>query len=181
MPMCHRFVPFCMSSSLNYQTKKSFLIAPAPITAVVKTVTAQISGANPTWDVNERRVAKFVKKEINTGTTSSSTAAGRTMTDAKPDTMKVGKFKFTSPIAKLKKKKAAKEELLKSAIKEAAPNGGDPVSPVKMTAVDVVTPVKEVAAEAVDAAKETVEMAKDAYKDEKEKDSEPCCSACVIC
>ena len=78
-------------------------------------------------------------------------------------TKKTTKFKFTSPIAKLKKKKAAKEESLASAIKEAAPAAKDAVTPVKM------------------AAEETVETAKDAYKEEKESDSEPCCSGCVVC
>ena len=145
-PHCLRPAP---SSYTQTQTSES---APAPITAVVKTVSAQLSNDHPDWEVNERRVAKFVKK---------------TMTDpnagAASGTKKTTKFKFTSPIAKLKKKKAAKEESLASAIKEAAPAAKDAVTPVKM------------------AAEETVETAKDAYKEEKESDSEPCCSGCVVC
>ena len=145
-PHCLRPAP---SSYTQTQTSES---APAPITAVVKTVSTQISNDHPDWEVNERRVAKFVKK---------------TMTDpnagAASGTKKTTKFKFTSPIAKLKKKKAAKEESLASAIKEAAPAAKDAVTPVKM------------------AAEETVETAKDAYKEEKESDSEPWCGGCVIC
>ena len=150
---------------LHTQTTKSEA-APAPITALVKTVSAQISNDHPDWEVNERRVAKFVKKTMTDPTTAGSGATGTTK--------KTTKFKFTSPIAKLKKKKAAKEESLASAIKEAAPAAKEAVSPVKMAAEDVVK-------ETVDAAKETVETAKDAYKEEKESDSDPCCSGCVIC
>lgn len=81
-------------------------------------------------------------------------------------------FKFTSPIARLKKKKKAKEEMLASAIKEAAPDGGgagDPASPVKMA--DLATPAKEGAGEAADGP----------YKDDNEAESEPFCASCVIC
>ena len=154
---------FCGTHSLLYtQTTKSEA-APAPITALVKTVSAQISNDHPEWEVNERRVAKFVKKTMTDPTAGAAGTAKKTT-----------KFKFTSPIAKLKKKKAAKEESLASAIKEAAPAAKEAVSPVKMAAEDMVK-------ETVDAAKETVETAKDAYKEEKESDSEPCCSGCVIC
>ena len=154
-----RYAPFSYT-----QTTKSEA-APTPITALVKTVSAQISNDHPDWEVNERRVAKFVKKTM-TDPTAGAGAAGTTK--------KTTRFKFTSPIAKLKKKKAAKEESLASAIKEAAPAAKEAVSPVKMAAEDVVK-------ETVDAAKETVETAKDAYKEEKESDSEPCCSGCVVC
>ena len=128
---------------------------------MVKTVSAQISKDHPDWEVNERRVAKFVKKTMTDPTTGTAGA-----TTAKKTT----KFKFTSPIAKLKKKKAAKEQSLASAIKEAAPAAKEEaVSPVKMAADDLASP------------EETVETAKDVYKEEKESDSEPCCSGCVIC
>ena len=148
---------------MHTQTTKSEA-APAPITALVKTVSAQISNDHPDCEVNERRVAKFVKKTMTDPTAGASAGTIK----------KTTKFKFTSPIAKLKKKKAAREESLASAIKGAAPAAKEAVSPVKMAAEDVVK-------ETVDAAKETVETAKDAYKEEKESDSEPCCSGCVIC
>ena len=143
----------------------------APIASVVKTVAAQISAAHPNWELNERRLTKFVKKELASST---GTAAASSSSAAMTDTAaaKGKKIKFTSPIARLKKKKKAKEELLASAIKEAAPGGGgagDPASPVKMA--DLATPVKEGAGEAADSP----------YKDDNEAESEPICASCVIC
>lgn len=140
--------------TLLYTQTQTSESAPAPITAVVKTVSAQLSNDHPDWEVNERRVAKFVKKTMTAPDSNAGAASG---------TKKTTKFKFTSPIAKLKKKKAAKEELLASAIKEAAPAAEEAVTPIKMAAEDV------------------VETAKDAYKEEKESDSEPWCGGCVIC
>ena len=165
------------SSSANCQTQKSeetasaplLSVASAPIASVVKTVAAQISVAHPNWEVNERRLTKFVKKELAAASSSSAAA----MTDTTNNTAKGGKkIKFTSPIARLKKKKKAKEEMLASAIKEAAPNGGggaggDPaVSPVKMA--DLATPAKEGAGDGP-------------YKDDNEAEAEPICASCVIC
>ena len=157
-------------SSVNCQTKTSeeaasaplLSVASAPTASVVKTVAAQISVAHPNWEVNERRLTKFVKKEL---AAASSSAAMTDTTAAKGK-----KIKFTSPIARLKKKKKAKEELLASAIKEAAPNGGegDPASPVKMA--DLATPAKDGA-----------EAAEGPYKDDNEAESEPFCASCVIC
>ena len=147
----------------------------APIASAVKTVAAQISAAHPNWELNERRLTKFVKKELASSTATDTAAASRSsaaMTDTAA-AAKGKKIKFTSPIARLKKKKKAKEELLASAIKEAAPDGGggagDPASPVKMA--DLATPVKEGAGEAADGP----------YKDDNEAEPEPFCASCVIC
>ena len=159
-------------SAVNCQTQKSgeaasaplLSVTSAPLASVVKTVAAQISVAHPNWEVNERRLTKFVKKEL---AAASSSAAMTDTTAAKGGK----KIKFTSPIARLKKKKKAKEELLASAIKEAAPDGGgagDPASPVKMA--DLATPAKDGA-----------EAAEGPYKDDNEAESEPFCASCVIC
>jgi len=164
------------SSSANCQTQKSeetasaplLSVTSAPTASVVKTVAAQISVAHPDWEVNERRLTKFVKKELAAASSSSAAA----MTDTATATKGGKKIKFTSPIARLKKKKKAKEEMLASAIKEAAPNGGggaggDPaVSPVKMA--DLATPAKEGAGDGP-------------YKDDNEAEAEPICASCVIC
>ena len=148
----------------------------APIASAVKTVAAQISAAHPNWELNERRLTKFVKKELASSTgTAAASSSSAAMTDAAAAKGKKIKFtspKFTSPIARLKKKKKAKEEMLASAIKEASPGGegaGDPASPVKMA--DLATPVKEGAGEAGDSP----------YKDDNEAESEPICASCVIC
>ena len=145
----------------------------APIASAVKTVAAQISAAHPNWELNERRLTKFVKKELASSTdTAAASSSSAAMTGAAA-AAKGKKIKFTSPIARLKKKKKAKEELLASAIKEAAPDGGggagDPASPVKMA--DLATPVKEGACEAADGP----------YKDDNEAEPEPFCASCVIC
>ena len=128
------------------QTNSSYV----PVTVAVKSVCAQINNDHPDWALSEQRVAKFVKKTM---------VADAAAANGTPK--KAGKFKFTSPIARLKKAKAAKEESLASAIKEAAPKAAA-ASPVKMADI-----------------KEAVQSAKGAYEDEKDSD-EPCCSVCVI-
>ena len=165
----------------NCQTKTSeeaasaqplLSVTSAPIASAVKTVAAQISAVHPNWELNERRLTKFVKKELASSTgTAAASSSSAAMTDAAA-AAKGKKIKFTSPIARLKKKKKAKEEMLASAIKEAAPDGGgagDPASPVKMA--DLATPVKEGAGEAADGP----------YTDDNEAESEPICASCVIC
>lgn len=161
---------------IDCQTKQSeeapaplLSVASAPTASVVKTVAAQISVTHPNWELNERRLTKFVKKELNSSTDTAASSSSAVMTET-TDTAKGKRIKFTSPIARLKKKKKAKEELLASAIKEAGPGGagGDPASPVKMA--DLTTPAKDGA-----------EKAEGPYKDDNEAESEPFCASCVIC
>ena len=141
----------------------------APITA--KQVASEITKSQPTWEVPERRVAKFVKKEVG--------SAGNiaTMSEGK----KGSKFKLTSPFGKNKKKKAiaAKE----SAEAAASPPAKDAVDAAEAKVASEVksaaSPVKE---ELAADAEKALSPTKDAYAEDKEDGGpEPWCSSCTIC
>ena len=148
------------------QSKKS---ETAPITA--KQVAAEIVKAQPKWEVPERRVAKFVKREVG----------GRSaiMSEGK----KSGKFKLTSPFGKSKKKKAVAADA--AAVKKAVEAAPDASAPAKDAVAAVETKVEKAASPAKSEAAADAEQApspkQDAYSEDKEDTGpEPWCSSCAI-